>query len=456
MKRQKRNNNKEETISGRGRKKSFGNSLLVKEGRFYFMNKSIKSIYYMGLNKAQFLKGEACRKFKRGISADSGYRSRKISLEKKSNIKYLPSPKESGRNKSIELIFVYINKHSRQKLKNNIKKYHKYYYKNRKISSTKKENTITETEIPVIDLDDDEEEEEEENKESSSTTSTAINDNDNLNLNSLSNTFQICLFEFEKNDSMKVLYKNFLSLNPGVYLDDTVCNFYLKYISKYFSKNHSAYIYNTFFYSVMEKSESKNMDVSFSKLKPRKPGRLNIFDYDHLLMPIFQNHHWSLILISSPRKIFNLDSSNSPIIFYFDSFYHSNEKVIQIVKKYLMSEYFISKNVFDKNKLLNFQMGNYKLIKDFTPAVPMQTNGYDCGIYMLTYIEMLLLKESSIDDILKKYINHTLNLKNWFDISVVENKRKEMQQLLLQIRKTKEQAMYDYTEEHRKNLEVYS
>lgn len=206
------------------------------------------------------------------------------------------------------------------------------------------------------------------------------------------------------NQDFKINQKNINTLNQHIYLDDTIANVYFRFLSMYFTKkapNKRFHIFNTFVYPQIK-----------NKRKIKIKGKhFNIKDYDYLIFPIFDKYHWSLCIVM------NLSEDSKPFIIYMDSLTSSpNARCIKDIALFL-------------NDYVKSQYAVDYLIMD----VPKQINSYDCGIYMLKYLEMFIFDYQKITEAIinnKEKENINLSLSNWFNPTEIWNKRGKIYKFL--------------------------
>uniref|UniRef100_A0A0E0MPE9 Ubiquitin-like protease family profile domain-containing protein n=1 Tax=Oryza punctata TaxID=4537 RepID=A0A0E0MPE9_ORYPU len=217
-------------------------------------------------------------------------------------------------------------------------------------------------------------------------------------------------------------------LDPGVYLSSPVINFYIQYMKR--TKLHDDdcrkkfYIFNTYFYSKLE--EALLGKGEFVKLRRWWKG-VNIYHTSYIILPIHGTAHWSLIIICIPSK----ESNSGPIILHLDSLeLHSSAKIFDTVGRYLEAEWChlrknpppdisISETIWD-DLPSNIQKEKVQ--------VPQQKNEYDCGIFMLYYIERFIRKAP------ERFTRDNLSMfsRSWFQPEDASDLRQRIRELLLE------------------------
>ncbi|CAN6343733.1 unnamed protein product [Urochloa humidicola] len=229
-------------------------------------------------------------------------------------------------------------------------------------------------------------------------------------------------------------------LDPGAFLSSPVINYYIQYIKKTRLNcdgcRNKFYIFNTYFYGKLEEAlylTSKEEEEEalyhrqgdFSKLRRWWKG-VNIFDRAYIIMPIHGTAHWSLVIICMPEK----ESISGPIILHLDSLelHHSN-KILNTVKRYLEKEWqHLKKNPSLETSVLETWGDLPSNIHKQKVQVPQQYNGYDCGIFMLYYIERF------IRDAPERFTIDKLKMFNcgWFKPEDASDLRLRIRELLLE------------------------
>jgi hypothetical protein len=100
-------------------------------------------------------------------------------------------------------------------------------------------------------------------------------------------------------------------------------------------------------------------------------AKVDIFSMDKILIPVSLGNHWCLAVINFALKRFE----------YYDSLGSPNEECIKALRQYLDDEFKNKKGPqgFDCSSWTNFQ----------PKKIPRQHNGYDCGVFALSYANCL-------------------------------------------------------------------
>ncbi|OHS98384.1 Clan CE, family C48, Ulp1-like cysteine peptidase [Tritrichomonas foetus] len=158
-------------------------------------------------------------------------------------------------------------------------------------------------------------------------------------------------FKVEK--KIFIIQKDIDSLGRRKWLSDGVINSYLTYLHNTKQRYDIGYT-NTFFYHKLTNygSEEANKWGGIWETK------LDIFS--HFLIPLTTGSHWFLIDLDFEKQKMNV----------YDSF------------SYTHLEHTTNINAF-----LNYQQINS--LKVVHPEIPQQTNGYDCGVFLLKFAELI-------------------------------------------------------------------
>jgi len=108
-------------------------------------------------------------------------------------------------------------------------------------------------------------------------------------------------------------------LLPGIYLNDIIIDFYLKYLyEEILSEEQRArtYIFNSYFYTCLSKrafGDSRRNESPMERMhaQVRKWTRdIDIFKRDFIIIPINEHAHWFLVVICFPSRVEQDESTN--------------------------------------------------------------------------------------------------------------------------------------------------
>ncbi|KAL6626213.1 hypothetical protein ACP70R_029939 [Stipagrostis hirtigluma subsp. patula] len=159
-------------------------------------------------------------------------------------------------------------------------------------------------------------------------------------------------------------------LNDKEWLNDEVINLYLDLLKERELREPNKFLkchfFNTFFYKKLITGGYDYKAVKRWTTK-RKLG-YSLIDCDKIFVPIHKEVHWCLAVINIKDKKFQ----------YLDSLGSMDMKVLRILARYLVDE------VKDKN---GQQIDALSWKQEGVKNLPLQENGWDCGMFMLKYID---------------------------------------------------------------------
>ncbi|OAY83592.1 Ubiquitin-like-specific protease ESD4 [Ananas comosus] len=161
-------------------------------------------------------------------------------------------------------------------------------------------------------------------------------------------------------------------LQSGGWLNDEVINLYLELLKererrepKKFLKCH---FFNTFFYKKLISGDNGYDYKAVRRWTTQKKLGYGLIECDKIFVPIHRGNHWCLAVINVKSKSFQ----------YLDSFGRTDFAVLEVLGRYLMDE------VMDKSNK-EIDMTSWKI--EQVDGIPKQRNGWDCGMFMLKYID---------------------------------------------------------------------
>ncbi|CAM0949010.1 unnamed protein product [Alopecurus aequalis] len=218
-------------------------------------------------------------------------------------------------------------------------------------------------------------------------------------------------------------------LNPGVYLSSPVINYYIQYIKRAEMHNEYGtekfYMFNTYFYSKLQ--EALLDKGKFLKLRRWWKG-VNIFQRGYIILPIHGTSHWSLIIVCMPAK----ESNSGPIILHLDSLaIHPSAEIFDTVGRYLEEEWrYVRKNPPSDISISDTVWQDLPSnIQKEKAKVPGQNNAYDCGIFMLYYIQEFIRQAP------ERFTRDSLDMlsRSWFRSEDTSGLRNTIREQLLEL-----------------------
>ncbi|KAK9935505.1 hypothetical protein M0R45_022607 [Rubus argutus] len=231
--------------------------------------------------------------------------------------------------------------------------------------------------------------------------------------------------------SVEIYYADTKCLDPQCYLTSAIMNFYIRYLQQQASPTDRAicafHFFNTFFYNKLKDAVSEkknNKDNLYVKLRRWWKG-VDIFQKAYILIPINEDVHWSLVIICIPDK----EEESGPIVLHLDSLgLHCSKSIFRNIKSFLKEEWcyldqesgISDLTVSDCWKQLPDHIVEKKLV------VPQQKNDYDCGLFVLFFMERFI--EEAPERLKKKDLD--MFGRKWFQPLEASRLRSKIRKLL--------------------------
>ncbi|KAL1220528.1 Ubiquitin-like-specific protease ESD4 [Cardamine amara subsp. amara] len=174
-----------------------------------------------------------------------------------------------------------------------------------------------------------------------------------------------------ENSNIDITGKVLRCLTPSSWLNDEVINVYLELLKERETREPKKYLkchfFSTFFYKKLVSESGYNYKAVRRWTLQKKLGYA-LIDCDMIFVPIHRGVHWTLAVIN------NKDSK----FLYLDSLNGVDPMILNALAKYLGDE---AKEKSGKN----IDVSSWGM--EFVEDLPQQQNGYDCGMFMLKYID---------------------------------------------------------------------
>ncbi|XP_024023957.1 ubiquitin-like-specific protease 1D isoform X1 [Morus notabilis] len=235
-------------------------------------------------------------------------------------------------------------------------------------------------------------------------------------------------------ESVEISYVDFDCLAPEAYLTSTIMNFYMRYLQQHASPTNrvmrDCHFFNTYFYNKLQGAVSDKGSGNngfFVKFRRWWKG-VNIFQKEYILIPINESLHWSLVIICNPEK----EERSGPIVLHLDSLgLHCSRTVFQNIKSFLKEEWkYLAREVSPSDLPFAENIWNHlpRRITEKPIAVPQQKNEYDCGLFVLFFMERFI--EDAPERLKKK--NLEMFGKRWFKPEEASGLRGKIHKLLME------------------------
>ncbi|KAK2408111.1 Ulp1 peptidase [Trifolium repens] len=233
-------------------------------------------------------------------------------------------------------------------------------------------------------------------------------------------------------ECVEICYNDMECLAPEGYLTSTIMNFYMRYLQQRVSLTilDCCQFFNTYFYKKLTEAvsckESSSRQTIFAKFRRWWKG-VNIFQKAYVLIPVHQDLHWSLIIICIPDK----EDESGPIILHLDSLgLHSSKSVFDNIRSYLIEERnYLNRECASSDVPIADKIWRSlsRRIETQVIPVPQQKNEYDCGLFVLYFIQRFM--EEAPERLKKKDL--AMFSKRWFKPEEASNLRAKIHNLLV-------------------------
>ncbi|KAI4328244.1 hypothetical protein L6164_020616 [Bauhinia variegata] len=233
-------------------------------------------------------------------------------------------------------------------------------------------------------------------------------------------------------EAIEIYYTDIECLAPERYLTCTIMNFYIRYLQQQASTTNRSipdyHFFNTYFYNKLKEAVSckqSERETFFLTFRRWWKG-VNIFQKSYLLIPIHEDLHWSLVIICIPDK----EDDTGPIILHLDSLgFHSSAPVFNKIRSFLREEWsYLDRECQSSDIPISSKIWKNlpRRIDDKIVPVPQQMNDYDCGVFVLYFIERF------IEDAPQRLKKEDLAMfgKKWFKPEEASNLRGKIRKLL--------------------------
>eukprot|EP00092_Neocalanus_flemingeri_P039130 GFUD01042592.1.p1 GENE.GFUD01042592.1~~GFUD01042592.1.p1 ORF type:complete len:792 (-),score=267.30 GFUD01042592.1:12-2387(-) len=214
-------------------------------------------------------------------------------------------------------------------------------------------------------------------------------------------------------DAVVITQADYETLYEGTFLNDVIIDFYLTYLYREMipEQKDKVFIFPSFFFTKLSSDpvkESKSK-LSLTEVRHKQVAtwtkNVDLCNKQLVIIPICRDKHWFLVTA--------VLADEKPFLVVLDSLGGDNEDVVDMIKGYLVIE-------------LSSQMG--KKMAVVYPRKPLQDNYTDCGVFLLHYVEKIIERPDQM-----LFLGRVTDLKDWFPLSEVKNKRKDMAKLIRKV-----------------------
>ncbi|KAG0301391.1 hypothetical protein BGZ98_008401 [Dissophora globulifera] len=252
-----------------------------------------------------------------------------------------------------------------------------------------------------------------------------------------------------KSKSIAVRAEDVSRLEDGEFLNDTLIEFGLKYAQANAEIKNAAlagqvYIFNSFFYQRFVSKPGKGISNSYEAIKSWT-AKVDLFSMKYIIVPINENLHWYLAIITNPGLLLkkagstlpivsdnapehkngksqdsmdivtveeslvqeettaanmeivkesrssHIDADEKPYILCLDSLGGSHSSVFSVLRSYLQQELLSRKGIA-------MNLTSKEITGKFSSKCPKQDNLWDCGVYLLHFTEVFLRNPAALTD----------------------------------------------------------
>ncbi|KAL0772917.1 hypothetical protein Bca101_038068 [Brassica carinata] len=245
-------------------------------------------------------------------------------------------------------------------------------------------------------------------------------------------------------------------LQPETFVNDTIIDFYINYLKNQIQgeERPRLHFFNSFLFrklADLDKDPSSIADGKATFLRVRKWTRkVDMFGKDYIFVPVNFNLHWSLIIICHPGEVANCtgldfdDSTKVPCILHMDSVKGSHAGLENLVQSYLCEEW------KERHKGTSDDISTrFMNLRFVSLEVPQQENSYDCGLFLLHYLELFLAEAPQNFSPFKIHNASNFLYLNWFPPAEASSKRTLIEKLIFELlenhsRETQDQGIDAY------------
>ncbi|XAR53023.1 Ulp1 peptidase [Bertholletia excelsa] len=241
-------------------------------------------------------------------------------------------------------------------------------------------------------------------------------------------------------DAVSISKRDIEILEPEKFINDTIVDFYIKYLENKIKpeEKHRYHFFNSFFFRKLADLDKTPPSAcegrdSFKRVS-KWTRKVNIFEKDYIFIPVNFSFHWSLIVICHPGNVANIKDADKdkmskvPCILHMDSLKGSHRGLKKLIRSYLWEEWKERQNQSSEDVSSTF------LNLLFVPLeVPQQENCFDCGLFLLHYVE-LFLDHAPVDlSPFKNAVFSNFLNEHWFPPAEASHKRAHIKKLIYDI-----------------------
>ncbi|XP_058101281.1 uncharacterized protein LOC131245687 [Magnolia sinica] len=256
------------------------------------------------------------------------------------------------------------------------------------------------------------------------------------NLSSMDEPLEDVIYPKGDPDAVSISKRDVELLQPGTFINDTIIDFYLKYLKNKMQHEdkHRFHFFNCFFFRKLadldnDPGSAKEGKAAFLRVR-KWTRRVDIFLKDYIFIPVNFDLHWSLMVICHPGEVAYFKDEEIekapkvPCILHMNSRKGTHGGLENLMRSYLWEEW--KERQGESSKDVSLKFSNLQFVP---PKLPQQENPFDCGLFLLHYVE-LFLKEAPVN--FSPKFSEFLNA-DWFPPSKASHKRYVIQKLIFEL-----------------------
>ncbi|KAL6573243.1 hypothetical protein OROHE_001702 [Orobanche hederae] len=222
-------------------------------------------------------------------------------------------------------------------------------------------------------------------------------------------------------DAVSISKRDVDLLLPDTFVNDTIIDFYIKYLKSRQNAEERAkfHFFNSFFFrklADMDKDPSCVLDGKSAFQRVRKWTRkINLLEKDFIFIPVNYNY----------KDVEDGKSSRVPCILHMDSLRGTHVDLKDLLHSYLWEEW------KERRKETPEGLGpDFRNMKFIPVELPQQQNSYDCGLFLLHYVELFLEEVPANFSIYKITSSSKFLQEDWFPPGEASMKRTRIERLI--------------------------
>ncbi|XP_073275630.1 probable ubiquitin-like-specific protease 2B [Primulina huaijiensis] len=243
-------------------------------------------------------------------------------------------------------------------------------------------------------------------------------------------------------DAVSISKRDIDLLQPNTFVNDTIIDFYIKYLKNRQSGEERVklHFFNSFFFrklADMDKDPSSAFDGKAAFQRVRKWTRkVNLLEKDFIFIPVNYNYHWSLIVVcyfGAVTKYTDVDDKliRLPCILHMDSFRGTHMGLKDLMQSYLWEEW-----KERQKETCEDMYSKFRNLKFVSLELPQQQNLYDCGLFLLHYVELFLDEAPTNFNVYKITPSSNFLQADWFPPGEASMKRACIERLIHELLET--------------------